>query len=141
MNGSFSLALGPTLLVCLAVLLALVISTSQSLIGQKVGSDHPSHVFLTRRIRRNGFRLFVRIPDLLNDCYCAAVPLYIHWIIAHFKSRAVYWSERLLNPGVNSLHVVLFAGLALFACRRAGLPAAPMCWRTPVAAAAHRKSS
>src|SRR6185437_3881761 len=73
LKGLFSLALGPMLLVSIAVILALSISTCQSLMGQTVGSDHPTHVFLTRRIRRNGFRLFVRIPDLLNDCYCAAV--------------------------------------------------------------------
>ena len=75
-----------TLLICLAVMLTLLISTAQSFVGETIGSDHPVHVFLTRRIRKNGFRLFVRIPDLLNDCYCAAVPLYIHWIIAHFKT-------------------------------------------------------
>jgi hypothetical protein len=98
----------------LAVLLALSIATIQSFIGQKVGSDHPVHVFLTRRIRRSHFRLFVRIPDLLNDSYCGAVPLYLHWIIAHFKSHAIFWSERLLNPVVNSVHVAFFAVIAFY---------------------------
>jgi hypothetical protein len=110
------------LLVCLAVLLALTISAAQSFIGQKAGSDHPVHVFLTRRIRKNHFQLFVKIPDLLNDSYCAAVPLYIHWIIAHFRTRMVFWSELLLNPAVNAAHVALLAGVAVYICRRESLP-------------------
>jgi len=114
---------GAILLICLAVMLTLLISTAQSSVGETIGSDHPVHVFLTRRIRKNGFRLFVRIPDLLNECYCAAVPLYVHWIIAHFKTRAVFWGERLLNPVVNSLHVGLLAGIAIFICNHEGLPA------------------
>lgn len=113
--------MGTVLIVCVAVVLALLISAAQSFVGQKIGSDHPVHVFLTRRIRKNRFRLFVRIPDLLNDCYCAALPLYIHWIIAHFKARTVFWGERLLNPVVNSLHVGLLAGIAIFVCRQEGL--------------------
>jgi hypothetical protein len=80
------------------------------------------HVFLTRRIRKNRFRLFVRIPDILNDSYCAAVPLYLHWVMAHFPAAAVYWSERLLNPVVNSMHVLLFAGIAAVVCRTEGMP-------------------
>lgn len=115
--------IGAALLVCLAATLALCISAAQSFIGQKVGSDHPVHVFLTRRIRKNHFRLFARIPDLLNDSYCAAVPLYIHWIIAHFRALAVFWSERLLNPCVNSLHVILVAGIAIYIGHHEGLPA------------------
>jgi len=105
-------------------MLALSISAAQSFISQKIGSDHPVHVFLTRRIRQNRFRLFVRIPGLLNDCYCAAAPLYLHWIIAHFRSRAIFWSERLLNPAVNSLHVGVLAGIAIFICRQERLPPA-----------------
>lgn len=110
------------LLVILAVALSLGISAAQSLISQRTGSDHAVHVFLTRRIRKSRFRLFVRIPDILNDCYCGAVPLYLHWIMAHFRSGAVFWSERLLNPVVNSLHVVLVGAIAVQACRSEGLP-------------------
>jgi hypothetical protein len=120
LSGSNSIMMGAMLLICLAVMLTLVISTAQSIVGETTGSDHPVRVFLTRRIRKNGFRLFVRLPDLLNDCYCAAVPLYVHWIIAHFKSRAVFWGERLLHPVVNSLHVGLLAGIAIFTRRQEG---------------------
>ena len=37
------------------------------------------------------------------------MPLYMHWIVAHFRAGAVFWLERLLNPIVNTLHVALFA--------------------------------
>ncbi|TMJ00631.1 MAG: hypothetical protein E6G97_18875 [Alphaproteobacteria bacterium] len=102
--------------------LTLMLSSTQAFIGARVGSDHPVHVFLTRNIRDNGYRLFVRIPRLLNECYCAAVPLYMHWIVAHFRAGAVYWCERLLNPAVNTLHVVAFAALALIAAHLENLP-------------------
>jgi hypothetical protein len=102
--------------------LTLALSSTQAFIGARVGSDHPVHAFIARNIRDNHFRLFVRIPRLLNTAYCAAVPLYMHWIVAHFRTRAVYWCERLLNPAVNTLHVAVFAGLALLAARLEGLP-------------------
>jgi hypothetical protein len=105
-----------------AILLAFALSVTQAFIGAKVGSDHPVHVFLTRGIRNNGFRLFVRIPKLLNTCFCAAVPLYLHWLIAHFRDRAVYWAERLLNPSVNTLHVGVFAVIAGVAASANGWP-------------------
>ena len=73
-------------LISAAIALALTLSTIQSLVSARVGSDHPVHVFLTSNIRANAFHLFVRIPRLLNDCYVAAVPLYIHWIVAHFRA-------------------------------------------------------
>jgi hypothetical protein len=104
-----------------AAVLAFALSAIQSFIVQDVGSDHPVHVFLTQRIRGNRFRLFVRIPDLLNDCYCGAVPLYIHWVIAHFRVSAIYWCERLLNPAVNLAHVLLVAAIATFIGRDLGI--------------------
>jgi hypothetical protein len=113
---------GVVALACAAGALTMTLSTTQALIGARVGSDHPVHVFLTRNIRDSGYRLFARIPRLLNTCYCAAVPLYLHWIISHFRAAAVYWCERLLNPVVNTVHVGLFALLALLAARLEGLP-------------------
>lgn len=110
------------LLIGISVVLAFSLAVVQAFIGAKVGSDHPVHVFLTRGIRNNGYRLFVRIPKLLNTSYCAAVPLYLHWIVSHFRSRAVFWSERLLNPTLNTLHVVLFALIAVAMAKQAGLP-------------------
>lgn len=110
-------------LTCIAIALTFALSTTQALIVARVGSDHPVHVFLTRNIRDGGYRLFVRIPRLLNICYVAAVPLYLHWIVSHFRAAAVYWCERLLNPAVNAAHAGVFALLALFAARLEGLPA------------------
>jgi hypothetical protein len=114
--------LGPLALIGAGVAATLALSVMQSLIGARAGSDHPVHVFLTRNIRDNGYRLFVRVPRLLNTCYCAALPLYLHWIMAHVRNAALYWSERLLNPIVNALHVALFVVLALLAARATGLP-------------------
>jgi hypothetical protein len=113
---------GAVALACAALALTMALSTLQAFIGARVGSDHPVHVFLTRNIRAGGYRLFERIPRLLNTCYCAAVPLYMHWIVSHFRSAAVYWCERLLNPTVNTLHVAVFALMALMAARLEGLP-------------------
>jgi hypothetical protein len=115
-------AAGAAALVIVGMALTLALASAQAFIGAKVGSDHPVHVFLTRNIRDSGFRLLVRIPRLLNASYCAAVPLYLHWIVAHFRARAVYWCERLLNPAVNTLHVAVFAVLALLAARLEGMP-------------------
>jgi|HubBroStandDraft_4_1064222.scaffolds.fasta_scaffold00054_19 hypothetical protein len=109
-------------LVCIGIALTLALSTTQALIVARVGSDHPVHVFLTRNIRDGGYRLFVRIPRLLNTCYVAAVPLYMHWVVSHFRAGAVYWCERLLNPAVSTVHVGAFAVLALIAARLEGLP-------------------
>ncbi len=115
-------AAAATGLVCAGLALTLALSARQAFIGARVGSDHPVHVFLTRNIRDSGFRLFVRIPRLLNTCHCAAVPLYMHWVVSHFRPAAVYWCERLLNPVINTVHVALFAAVALLAARQAGLP-------------------
>lgn len=109
-------------LVAASIALTVALSTAQAFIGARVGSDHPVHVFLTKIIRANGYHLFVRVPRLLNTCYCAALPLYIHWIVSHFRAAAVYWCERLLNPAINTLHVIAFAVLALIAARLEGLP-------------------
>jgi hypothetical protein len=102
--------------------LTLALSCAQALISLRIGSDHPVHTFIARNIRANAYRLFVRIPRLLNTCYCAAVPLYLHWIVAHFRSSAARWCERLLNPLVNTLHVAVFALLAWLMAREAHLP-------------------
>jgi hypothetical protein len=110
------------LLVIAGIALTLILSSVQAFISACLGSDHPVHVFLTRNIRDSGYRLFVRIPRLLNTCYCAAVPLYMHWIVSHFRGAAVYWCERLLNPAINSVHALVFAALALLAARLTGLP-------------------
>lgn len=111
-------------LAALGVAGAFALSLTQSLIGSKIGSDHPVHAFLTRAIRNNGHRLFVRIPKILNTAYCAALPLYIHWLLSHVRTAGIYWSERLLNPVINTLHVVLFTVLAAMVASSQGLPVA-----------------
>jgi hypothetical protein len=121
--GDWSGAASATALGIAGTSAALLLATMQAFIGARAGTDHPVHVFLTQNIRANGYRLFVRVPRLLNECYCAALPLYMHWIVSHFRARAVYWCERLLNPLVNTLHVVLFALIALWAARLEGLDA------------------
>jgi hypothetical protein len=103
-------------------LAGLGLSLIQSFIGSRVGSDHAVHSFLIDGIRRNGHRLYVTIPRLLNTCHCAAVPLYIHWGMSHFRASALRWAERLLNPVVNTLHVLVFAGIAGAAATAHGLP-------------------
>jgi hypothetical protein len=115
-------SLGAIAPVCAAILLTMALSTAQAFIGARVGSDHPVHAFLIRAIRSHGLRLFTRIPGLLNTCYCAALPLYLQWILAHFRSAAAYWGERLLNPTLNAAHVAVFALLALLAVHFDQLP-------------------
>lgn len=95
-----------------AVTLAFCLAGIQSFIGAKVGTDHPVHAFLIRGIRENRHRLFIRIPNLLNTAHCAALPLYVHWLLAFFRPAATFWAERLLNPAINAVHTVIFASLA-----------------------------
>lgn len=110
-----------TVAVVLSVsLLAFGLAVRQSLLGAKVGTDHAIHAFLIRAINANGRRLFVRIPRLLNNAYCAALPLYLHWCFAHFRPSAMYWAERLLNPVVNMAHTLLFGVLAAMVAAGAG---------------------
>lgn len=99
----------------LCAALAFVIATAQAFMGSRIGTDHPGHVFLVRAIRNNRFRLFVKIPRLLNDAVIAALPLYLHAIFARLGERAMFWAERLLNPAMSAVHILLFAALvALF---------------------------
>ncbi|WP_133511699.1 hypothetical protein [Candidatus Thiosymbion oneisti] len=104
-------------LLLIAILLTFGFSIVQSIISEKSGSDHPVHQFLRNRIIENRGRLFTTIPNLLNVSHCAALPLYLHWIIARFSVGAIKWSERMLNPIVNSIHTLLIfciAGTATF---------------------------
>lgn len=109
-------------LILLSVAVALGLAVTQSFICAKIGSDHPVHAFLVRAIRQNGHSLFVRIPKLLNTAYCAALPLYLHWLLSFCPPSVMHWAERLLNPIVNVLHVLLFAGIACWFAASAGLP-------------------
>jgi hypothetical protein len=110
------------ILALVGIILAFVLSVIQSLIGSKVGSDHPVHAFLIRAIRDNKNRFFLRIPNLLNNCYCAALPLYIHWILSYFRSNAMPVAERLLNPFMNAAHVIVFGAIAIMTIRPLDVP-------------------
>ena len=110
------------LLAAIGIALAFTLAVTQSLICAKVGSDHPVHLFLIRAIRNNGYRLFVRIPRLLNTCYCAALPLYIHYLLSHFSASTMSKAERLLNPFMNIAHVAVFAVMAMMTANIEGLP-------------------
>lgn len=91
--------------------LVLVLAAAQSFMTAGIGSDHPVHRFLVRAVRRNQHRLFVRIPGVLNETHCGALPLYMHWVLSWLGPGGLRWAERLLNPVVSALHVLLVAAI------------------------------
>lgn len=93
-------------LICAVLVLA--ISIAQAVMGSRIGSDHAVHVFLVRAIRNNGHKLFVRIPRLLNHAVIAALPLYLHVLLARLPDRAMAWAELLLNPVMSFIHILIF---------------------------------
>lgn len=103
-----------------AALLSLVLSRIQAGINARHGTDHAVHIFLINRIRENRFRLFVRIPRLLNETYIGALPLYLHWIFAHFPLKIMRAAEKLLNPVMNGVHTLLVGALGLQIGREIG---------------------
>ena len=120
------------LLVLLAIAVGFALAATQSRLNARAGSDHAVHAFLIRAIRANRFRLFWQVPRLLNTTYCAALPLYLHWVFAHFTERAMRRAEWLLNPTVNTLLIVLCAGIAAVVGGQIDLGL----WYVPAAAAA-----
>ncbi len=102
-------------LVIAAAILTFVISATQARINALHGTDHAVHSFLIRCIQNNSYRFFVRIPGLLNKAYIGALPLYLHWVFAHFPAAVMRRAERLLNPGMNAAHVLLVAAIASWA--------------------------
>lgn len=103
-------------LAAFAILLAFAGSNAQTGFASRVGSDHPVHVLLRDGIRRNGGRLFITVPRLLNVVHCAALPLYLHWVLARLPVGLIPRSERLLNPLLNAVHaagVTVIAWMAL----------------------------
>lgn len=118
--------------VAAATLTAFALAATQSYLNRSIGTDHAVHAFLVRAIRHNRYRLFDRVPGLINETHCAALPLYLHWMFAHFGDRSMRRGERVLNPAVNALLVALFGVMAWGAERQIG--AGP--WFVPAAAAA-----
>ena len=98
-------------LIGLAAIAAFALSFWQARINARHGTDHAVHSFLIRQIRANGFRLFVRIPRLLNEAYIGALPLYLHAIMARLPLSILPVAEKTLNPTANLLLVGL-AGMA-----------------------------
>ena len=96
----------------LCAIVAFAIAAAQAFMGVKIGTDHPGHVFLVRAIRDNGYRLFTRVPRLLNHAIIGAIPLYLHAIFARLGERAMFWAERLLNPAMSAAQILIFAILA-----------------------------
>lgn len=94
------------------IALAFVGGVVQVVLGARVGTDNAVHWFLVRAIRKNGNRFFTRIPGLLNRPACGAMPLYLHWILARFPDRVFQFAPWTLNPAVNLIHLLIFAGLA-----------------------------
>ena len=89
-------------------------SALQSRLSAGLGSDSPVHLLLIRGLRESGHRLFARIPGLINDMKCGALPLYTHWMLSFLPKASLVHAERLLNPIVNASHVLLVgAGLSL----------------------------
>lgn len=111
---------GEAIAVALAAALAFGLSAAQSLINASHGTDHAVHSFLIRAIRANRYRLFVRVPRLLNHAFVGALPLYLHWIFAHLPARAMRWAEKLLNPAMNGLHTIIVGAIAALAAHDAG---------------------
>ena len=109
------------LLIAGSALVALLLSRIQAGINARHGTDHAVHVFLINRIRENNYRLFVRIPRLLNEAYIGALPLYLHWIFSLFPLRVMPVAEKLLNPTMNAL-LVMLVGIASL---KFAFPAAP----------------
>lgn len=74
-----------------------------------LGSDQPVCIFLADVIRENGFRLFRRVPRLINPSYCGAYPLFLPWLLARIGTARIGVVERYLNPTMNALTVAALA--------------------------------
>ncbi|KRA83194.1 hypothetical protein [Altererythrobacter sp. Root672] len=104
----------------LGVAIAFGLSLVQVRMGLRVGTDRAVHDFLIRQIRNNNGRLFTRIPSLLNNPGCGALPLYLHWLFSKLPARFVPLVEAWLNPLINLIHVLLVAAIAMLILKSAG---------------------
>jgi hypothetical protein len=71
-------------------------------------SDHPVHLFLTSVIRENRHRLFTRVPRILNESYCSAYPICMHWFLSFLGPRGVHRAALFQNAVANVLIVLVF---------------------------------
>ena len=66
-----------------------------------IGSDNSVHVFLIRVIRENHFRLFSRVPRIINESYCGAFPLMLHLLLSRLQLKSLSSIAIHLNPLAN----------------------------------------
>lgn len=95
------------LAIAVIAIVSFAFSALQSRLSAGLGSDSPVHLLLIRGVRENGHRLFARIPGLVNDLKCGALPLYTHWVLSFLPRSSLVQAERYLNPLVNAVHVLV----------------------------------
>lgn len=112
----------------LGIIIAFCASFFQAYKFAKIGSDHPVHVFLATVVRESNHRLFTRVPRLLNQSYCGANPLYLHWILSFVSPKHIKLLSYVLNPCMNALQVLIvysvcrgFPGISDVLSAKAGL--------------------
>ena len=94
---------------CLAVFITFLISLLQSILLSGLGSDQPVHIFLANVIKENKYKLFAKVPRIINDSYCGGYPLFLHWFIAIIGTKKIKYIEILLNPIVNTFIIITLA--------------------------------
>ncbi|PPR77277.1 MAG: hypothetical protein CFH01_01619 [Alphaproteobacteria bacterium MarineAlpha2_Bin1] len=93
----------------LVIFVAFAISFIQSLILSGLGSDQSVHIFLANVIKENRYKLFVKVPRIINESFCGGYPLFLHWLIAIIGIRRIKYVEILLNPIINTLIIIALA--------------------------------
>jgi hypothetical protein len=96
-----------TALFAFALIVSFSISYMQTRTLAGRGSDHQVHLFLINLIRENSHRLLSRIPRLLNESYCGAYPLFLHWLLSFLSLRQINIVALLFNPLMNVVQVVI----------------------------------
>lgn len=96
-------------LILIASTMAFVATYQQVKKLKECGSDHSVHLFLIDKIRKNGYRLFSRVPGILNEAYLGAFPLFVHYILSFLKPVAVEKLALILNPFINACLVILIS--------------------------------
>src|SRR5437879_9918531 len=96
-----------TALFAFALIVSFSISYMQTRTLAGRGSDHQVHLFLINLIRENNHRLFGRVPRILNESYCGAYPLFLHWLLSFLSLRQINIVAVLFNPFMNVVQVVI----------------------------------
>lgn len=96
-------------LIILCSFLAFYATRRQVLKLKECGSDHPVHLFLINKIRKNGHKLFSTVPDILNEAYLGAIPLFVHYVLSFLSPKTIKKATLNLNPVINALLVALMS--------------------------------